>query len=158
MFHYAYHNLGPKCDMPNFVEDFLPISQCESWAPRRRCYVPNLGMAAVRAALTAVVESSSLTQVLQTCVSNTGDVDTVAAIAMPTAAVCLEVRQDLPSELINGLESGPYGRGYIEMMDAKLSRAWASLDAPKVPPTEPDDADDADDEGVLGALFSEDGR
>lgn len=50
----------------------------------------------------------------------TGDVDTVAAIALGVASCSEEVTQDLPSHLFEGLENGRYGRDYIRELDKKL--------------------------------------
>jgi hypothetical protein len=47
-------------------------------------------------------------------------VDTVAAIAMGAASCCQEIEQDVPENLVNGLENGPYGRDYIINLDKKL--------------------------------------
>ena len=57
---------------------------------------------------------------LQACIAFTGDVDTVAAVAMGAASMSRQIVQDLPSLLIAQLEDGPYGRKYIEELDEKL--------------------------------------
>jgi hypothetical protein len=50
----------------------------------------------------------------------TGDVDTVAAIALGAASCSSEYEQDLPTNLINNLEQGQYGREYLIDLDRKL--------------------------------------
>ena len=49
-----------------------------------------------------------------------GDVDTTAAIAMSAASCSSEIKQDLPANLINGLENGQYGRDYLIELDRRL--------------------------------------
>jgi ADP-ribosylglycohydrolase len=54
------------------------------------------------------------------CIAFTGDVDTVAAIALAAASCCQEVTSDLPAHLFEGLENGTYGRDYIINLDEQL--------------------------------------
>ncbi|MEB3278367.1 MAG: hypothetical protein VKK42_05525 [Lyngbya sp.] len=79
-----------------------------------------MGWECVQAAVTAIVRNHSLSKILQDCVAFTGDVDTVAAIALGAASCSQEVTQDLPSHLFEGLENGKYGRDYIRELDQKL--------------------------------------
>ncbi|HYP18891.1 MAG TPA: ADP-ribosylglycohydrolase family protein, partial [Chloroflexia bacterium] len=74
----------------------------------------------VRAAVTTVAGSSSLSELLRRCVDYTGDVDTVAAIALAAGSCSREVRQDLPEVLAEGLETGKYGREYLSELDRRL--------------------------------------
>jgi ADP-ribosyl-[dinitrogen reductase] hydrolase len=39
---------------------------------------------------------------------------------LPQGSCSAEVAQDLPQHLIHGLEDGPYGRRYLEALDAQL--------------------------------------
>jgi len=54
--------------------------------------------------------------------SGGGDVDTAAAIAMGAASQSVQIAQDLPGVLLDGLEDGPFGRTYMERLDAQLLR------------------------------------
>ena len=74
----------------------------------------------VRAAITAIVENASMSDVLRACIAFTGDVDTVAAIALAAGSCDAEIAHDMLQHLIYGLEDGPYGRRYIEALDAQL--------------------------------------
>jgi ADP-ribosyl-[dinitrogen reductase] hydrolase len=74
----------------------------------------------VRAAITVVQANDSLAAILRAAVALTGDVDTVAAIAVGAAANCIEVIKDLPRALLDNLENGPYGRDYITNLDREL--------------------------------------
>jgi ADP-ribosylglycohydrolase len=74
----------------------------------------------VRAAITAVMRNDSLSELLKDCIAYTGDVDTVAAIALAAASCSEEIAQDLPEHLITGLENNSYGRDYIIALDREL--------------------------------------
>ena len=74
----------------------------------------------VHAALTAIMAHDSLSAILKTCIDFTGDVDTVATIALAAASCSDEVTQDLPSVLIDTLENDKYGLDYLRKLDAQL--------------------------------------
>ncbi len=117
MFHHRYHRLGPKADLPMYLDRHLPGFDFDvSWKGK----VGAPGLECVWAALTALVENDTLDDVLKACVAWTGDVDTVAAIAMPSAAVCEDTSGELPDVLHEGLEKGDYGYDHICDLDAKL--------------------------------------
>ncbi len=74
----------------------------------------------VRAAITALVRNDSMSGLLKDCISFTGDVDTVAAIALAAGSCSQEIKQDLPHHLILELENGSYGRDYLIKLDKQL--------------------------------------
>jgi ADP-ribosyl-[dinitrogen reductase] hydrolase len=74
----------------------------------------------VRAAVTALTAADGLSDLLKRCVDFTGDVDTVAAIALGAGAHCDELARDLPIGLYDGLERGAYGASYLRDLDARL--------------------------------------
>ncbi len=74
----------------------------------------------VRAAITAVTHYDSRSALLRGCIAFSGDVDTVAAIALAAASCSDEITQDLPDHLLYQLENGSYGRDYIQLLDAQL--------------------------------------
>jgi len=168
MFHHRYHCVGPKSDLAFYLDRWLPgCDFAEPW----KGSVGSPGLDIVRAALTAFMENDSLGDVLQACIAWTGDVDTVAAIAMPAAAVCEDTSDGLPDELHEGLENGQYGYDYITTLDDQLlaefpraSDRQAGLEsmreakriakAAKQP--EPDPEPEGDDEaGPLDFLFDD---
>jgi ADP-ribosyl-[dinitrogen reductase] hydrolase len=116
MTHYCTYQLGPKSRLPEYLAALVPGPWHEPWEGK----VGHEGMASVRAALTSIVMSSSLTQLLRSCVAYTGDVDTVAAIALGAASHCDEIASDLPVQLYDGLERGPYGIDYLSELDRSL--------------------------------------
>ena len=120
MFHHRYYRLGAQSTLAPFLSGLLPGDWHTPWQGP----VGAPGLEAVKAALTALQNYGSLSDILRACVAFTGDVDTVAAIAMPTAAVCDETRQDMPQVLIDGLENGLFGRDYLRLTDEKLERKF----------------------------------
>lgn len=116
MSHYFLYRLGNKEGLGLFLEGYVPGNWSVPWDGK----VSTLGWECVQAAVTAVTRNHSLSNILQDCVAFTGDVDTVAAIALGAASCSQEVSQDLPSGLFEGLENGRYGRDYIIELDRKL--------------------------------------
>jgi len=134
MTHYFHYDLGSKEDLPEFLEDMLlGWEHGKPW--KGRVLAP--GWQAVRAALTAILEGGTLTDVLRLCVGFGGDTDTVAAIAGCAASGCGEIDQDLPEGLVEGLEDGPFGRGFLVSLDQDLLRKF-----PGGQEEEPADQDD----------------
>jgi ADP-ribosylglycohydrolase len=116
MAHYFLYRLGPKAGLGAFLEGLVPGSWAVPWEGK----VGSKGWMSVRAAVTAVARNARLSDLLRDCVAFTGDVDTVAAIALAAASACDEYEQDLPAALVAGLENGPYGRDYLVDLDRKL--------------------------------------
>jgi ADP-ribosylglycohydrolase len=120
MTHYAHYRLGPKRELPAFLSRHL----LGDWATPWHGKVGHPGIDSVRAALTALVCCDRMSDLMRQCVDYTGDVDTVAAIALAVGACCTEMEQELPPRLRAGLERGPYGRDYLIALDGRLIR-WA---------------------------------
>ena len=116
MTHYFLYRLGPKADLGRFLIAQVPGPWAEPW----RGKVGAKGVESVQAAVSAVMAHDSLSELLRACVALTGDVDTVATIALAAASCSEEVAQDLPAPLVAGLENGPYGRDYLRDLDARL--------------------------------------
>jgi ADP-ribosylglycohydrolase len=81
----------------------------------------------VQAAVTALLQNDTMKGLLKTCIQFSGDVDTVAAIALSAGSCSPEIAQDLPSHLIDKLENGPYGRDYIRRLDAQLMDSFRAM-------------------------------
>jgi ADP-ribosyl-[dinitrogen reductase] hydrolase len=116
MTHYFLYDLGPKARLGEFLEGQVPGQWSVPWHGK----VGSKGWMSVRAAVTAVVRNDALAQLLRDCVAFTGDVDTVAAIALAAASCSREYAHDLPASLVAGLENGPYGRDYLTDLDRRL--------------------------------------
>lgn len=122
--HYMMYGLGSKADLGDFLETHLHSSH--RWSQPYEGKVKAKGWMSVRAALTALNQSTSMSQLLQTCIAFTGDVDTVAAIALGIASFCPEIDPDLPEQLIASLENGPFGRAYLIALDAQFKALLTS--------------------------------
>jgi ADP-ribosyl-[dinitrogen reductase] hydrolase len=117
MSHYFIYRLGAKSDLGEFLETHVPGYP---WSQPWRGEVRSKGWMSVWAAITAVMRNDSLSELLRDCIAFTGDVDTVAAIALAAGSCSEEIAQDLPHHLIEGLENGKYGRDYIIELDRQL--------------------------------------
>jgi len=111
---------GSKKNLDAFLEATVPHPGWPRWGEDYQGKVGLEGMRCVQAALTAVRHHDNLRDMLKACIDFTGDVDTVAAIAMGIASCSVDVRPNLPTALYEGLENGTYGREYIEALDARL--------------------------------------
>ena len=116
MSHYFIYQLGAKNELGKFLEAQVPGPWSQPWQGK----VKSKGWMSVQAAITAIECNNSLTELLKYCIAYTGDVDTVAAIALAAASCSKEITQDLPQHLIQGLENSTYGKDYIINLDKQL--------------------------------------
>jgi ADP-ribosyl-[dinitrogen reductase] hydrolase len=119
MSHYFVYKTGPKDELPEFLTTHLPSYD---WSSPWRDPVPVHGISTVRAALTAIMQSDSLSQLLTSCVAFNGDVDSVATIALSCASSHREFVRDIPIQLWQGLESTKYGIEYLAQLDNSVCR------------------------------------
>ncbi|AFZ24891.1 ADP-ribosylglycohydrolase [Cylindrospermum stagnale PCC 7417] len=117
MSHYFIYRLGPKRKLGQFLEGYVLSGD---WSKPWQGKVKSKGWMSVRAAITAVMRNDSMSDLLQDCIAFTGDVDTVAAIALAAASCSQEIRQDIPSHLVTALENGAYGKDYLIDLDKQL--------------------------------------
>jgi ADP-ribosyl-[dinitrogen reductase] hydrolase len=116
MSHYFIYHLGSRKNLGAFIERHVE----GEWADRWRGQVGSKGWMSVKAAISAVQEHDRLSDILRACIDYSGDVDTVATIALGAASSSEEVVQDLPDVLIYTLENGKYGRDYLVKLDEEL--------------------------------------
>jgi ADP-ribosylglycohydrolase len=114
--HYLLYRLGTKSQLGAFLEGQVPGRWSEPWKGK----VGAKGWMSVCAAVTALRRNDRLSSLLRDCIAFTGDVDTVAAIALAAASCSPEFEPDLPAKLSVTLENGPYGRDYLAAVDRKL--------------------------------------
>jgi ADP-ribosyl-[dinitrogen reductase] hydrolase len=139
MTHYFYYDLGPKAELVDWLRDtyfgdalhadepFEVDGQIvECWQPGRKVRVHAWDV--LEAAIYAIESSDSLKEILWQCVDYTGDVDTVAAIAMGPASLSREIDQDLPADLLDNFESRRYGRDYLKLLDTRLFEKFPRKD------------------------------
>jgi len=116
MTHYFLYRLGPKKELGSFLEKQVSGQWAAPWAGK----VMSQGWMSVRAAVTALIRCHTMSQLLKTCIQFSGDVDTVAAIALAVGSCSSEIAQDIPVHLVDTLENGQYGRDYIQRLDTQL--------------------------------------
>lgn len=122
MSHYFIYHLGPKERLGEFLEEHVEGEWAEPWYDK----VGPKGWMSVRAAITALSESDRMSSLLRSCVIFSGDVETVAAIALAAGSCSDEILQDLPVNLIWTLEDTRYGRDYLIDLDRQLLRSLAA--------------------------------
>jgi ADP-ribosylglycohydrolase len=122
--HYFVYQKGGKADVGSYVSEVLASSKwSEDWSGE----VGEKGWMSVRAAITAIKQSSSQSELLKACIAFTGDVDTVAAIAFSAAYFCREIERDLPDWMYEDLENGKYGRDYLISVDKRLAAKFEEV-------------------------------
>ena len=107
--HYLRHDLGPPDKIGRFLEQQVPYRY--AWSKPWRGGIGPSGLEAVHAAAYVIARSTSLAELLQRAVALTGDVDTVAAMALAAASTSPHFLHNLPRVLAQNLEGGPYGNG-----------------------------------------------
>jgi ADP-ribosylglycohydrolase len=116
--HYCHYDHGPVTDVAAWVDGRL--GGTGRWSQPWTGPVGAQGWMSTRAALTALASSTSLREILRASVAFTGDVDTVATIALAAASCSRRVVDDLPAALYADLENGAYGRDFLDDLDARL--------------------------------------
>ncbi|CAG0932465.1 hypothetical protein TFLX_02602 [Thermoflexales bacterium] len=116
MTHYFLYRLGPQAQLGTFLEQHVAGPWSTPWHGR----VGSAGWMSVQAAVTALTASRKMSELLKRCIAFTGDVDTVATIALAAGACSAEMEQDLPQHLIAGLENGNFGYDYLKQLDVQL--------------------------------------
>jgi ADP-ribosylglycohydrolase len=128
--HYFCHLALPKDEVGAWLTDKLGG---EWHNPFFKNKIGTSGVDCVHAAVTTVMISDTLTEVLTNSVNFTGDVDTVAAIAMAAASFSPEIINDLSPTLYYGLETTPFGRDYLYQIDAQLHNKFLGRALPPNP-------------------------
>lgn len=100
----------------DWVQHHLPDYD---WSKDWEGWVDGSAISCAHAAITAVKNGTSYQDVLKRSIAMTGDVDTVAAIAM-FATSLTDLPNDLPQSLYDGLEDGEYGKRYLYALDGQL--------------------------------------
>ncbi|MBI2151938.1 ADP-ribosylglycohydrolase family protein [Candidatus Woesearchaeota archaeon] len=116
MSHYCLYDLGSVAEIGSFIEKYVPGRWSDKWNGK----VGAQGWMSVKAAITAVTRNRKMSDLLKDCINFSGDVDTVATIALGAASCSDQYEQDLPDNLFNDLESEDYGRMYLNELDLCL--------------------------------------
>lgn len=127
MVHYLLYRLGPRRDLPDFLDTHVPGY---GWSSTHKGSVGAKGRDSVGAAITALVRNHTVADLLVDCVNFGGDVDTAAAIAMAAAACADDIVRNIPEALWNGLENGRFGRDSLIELDRDLQEFARRQGAP----------------------------
>lgn len=141
MAHYFYHDLGPKDEMVQWLKDThfkhtlfseksfrVPSGvngfgvEVKPWKQDQRVRVH--GWDCFEAAVYVVNECDTMSDVLHLSVALGGDSDTVATVAAAVASCSKEISQDIPVQLIEGLENGSFGYKFLADLDLQLKEAF----------------------------------
>lgn len=116
--HYLYYSLGKTRALGDWLEEIVPGGWGWSLAFNEWSSVHAIPVA--HAALTAFRYADTMRDILILAVDQGGDVDTTAALAIWLATLTPTKKNDLPSSLYVGLETGPYGHMFLSGLDTKL--------------------------------------
>lgn len=116
--HYCIYQVG-KIDA---IGEFILSHVSGDWNTPYNEFVGEKGWMSVRAALTAFKAHRNMADMLRACIALTGDVDTVATIALGIAASTPQIERNLPNCLYQNLEAGSYGLEYLQALDERLLR------------------------------------
>lgn len=117
--HYCIYQIGELNEVGKFIASQVP----GDWDVAYNEFVGQKGWMSVRAAITALSQHDNLADMLKACIAFTGDVDTVATIALGAAATSPLVEKNLPDHLYQNLEAGNYGLEYLQA----LNERWLEL-------------------------------
>ncbi len=88
----------------------------DNWTAPVACY----GQETVNALLTVLKNANTQSELLLQSVAFSGDVDTVAALALGIGRVSSAYEADLPAFLFTDLENGEFGKDHLSNMGDKL--------------------------------------
>lgn len=114
--HYCIYQVGDLSGIGEFIACYVE----GDWQVLYQEFVGQKGWMSVRAALTTLQAHQNLADMLKGCIALTGDVDTVASIALGTAANLPQIENNLPDCLYQQLEAGDYGLEYLQLLDEQL--------------------------------------
>ncbi|MCO1336293.1 ADP-ribosylglycohydrolase family protein [Microbulbifer sp. OS29] len=120
MAHGLIHQKAAIKDLVPFIESTIEIKMVSNWSGKVNCDA----LETLAAVNTALQKNRSFTELLHACVNFGGDTDSVAAIACGLASLSREYDSEIPSSLITGLESSPYGYQYLLEIDRKISNIF----------------------------------
>ncbi len=127
MLHYLLYDKASRSELPAMLNAHIPAV---NWSDLPKIKTGALGVDAVKAALRALITEHSITDMLNTIIQCGGDTDTAATIAMAAGSCAKDVDQTIPDTLMEGLENGQFGKGYIMDMDRKLTELARVQGAP----------------------------
>lgn len=123
MAHFLLYEQAALSDLPKLIQGETGFELMDDWSAEVECDA----IQTLHAVNTAVLRNRSMSTLLRDCVNFGGDADSVAAIAMGLASLTSEYAADVPTKLIDGLEAGAYGKGFLAHLDGALSSRFPVL-------------------------------
>jgi ADP-ribosylglycohydrolase len=114
--HALCHGRCTRAELPGWIAARVPGAWESPWQGR----VGSRGVDSARAAIWSIARHADMASLLKACVDLTGDVDTVAALALGIAACDRTVARNIPGVLVEWLENGRYGRRFLTQLGAQL--------------------------------------
>lgn len=125
--HHQYYGMGHIKEMPSWVSEFIGYNGYNEANKYKYnigpCYVDGSANEVVLAAFFALMQvnqKANMADLLKTCNEYRGDTDSISAIAMGIASVSKYWTNNIPLNLLNGLENGKYGLKYLQKLDENL--------------------------------------
>jgi ADP-ribosyl-[dinitrogen reductase] hydrolase len=115
----AYYGLQKKGTLEE-LRHFLQMEGFGEWDFSWNNRVSLSAYDTVSAAFSCLLQYSSMSKLLKSCIELGGDTDSVASIAIGLATCFIEYKKDLPCKLINGLNENKYGLNFLKDLDNKL--------------------------------------
>lgn len=123
MAHFLLYEQAALSDLPHLVMAETGFALATDWRDEVECDA----IQTLHAVNTALLRNRGMSALLRDCVNFSGDVDSVAAIAMGLASLSREYTPDVPAALAVGLETGTYGRDFLTSLDAALATRFPVL-------------------------------
>jgi ADP-ribosylglycohydrolase len=123
--HFFAYRRGLPTELPAFIREHVEPVDGQHWDDPWEGPVGEKGWMSVRAAITALAANDNLQDVLRASVAFTGDVDTVATIALGAGYFAMNITRNLPQSLYAGLENLMYGHDYLKWLDRQLFRKFS---------------------------------
>jgi len=122
MVHHFIYREDPK----QTIKRFLTYHVTEfDWENDHIGKVENKAVDLVKAVLSVLLNSNSITDILKNSVAFTGDVDSVAAVACGIASFRPDIYENnMPKKLIDNLENNKYGLDYLDKLSRKLTEKY----------------------------------
>ena len=123
MAHVLLHKRAFLKDLRQLIELHTGFVAESHWANEVECNA----FQTLHAVHTVLLRNRRFSDLLLDAVNLGGDVDSVAAIAMGLASLSVEYVNDIPPQLANELESGPFGQTYLRTLDVSLQQRFPEL-------------------------------
>ena len=126
---YMRNNIDKKANLGKWLNDNFNVKfvfEGINWEPKWEWKVKVDAIECARAAISVVMSSNSMTEIMKNSVALSGDVDTVAAIAGGIGCFSNEIEQNIPQIFYDTLEiNGKFGLEYLRKLDEQLDIAFA---------------------------------